>query len=135
MSVTQVDLDDEALAEAMRLMGASTKKETVNGALRDYVAHQAAGGCREAGRAGRAGASSRPRSMQLPSALGGQPSSDHVPSRPVRPVASLPYAGCVAVMGRAHRCWRVPHLRAHEGGVPLLGYKPGSPGRVGRRAG
>ncbi|MFG2598183.1 type II toxin-antitoxin system VapB family antitoxin [Streptomyces sp. NPDC048462] len=38
MSVTQVDLDDEALAEAMRLMGASTKKETVNGALRDYVA-------------------------------------------------------------------------------------------------
>ncbi|MFF7332963.1 type II toxin-antitoxin system VapB family antitoxin [Streptomyces sp. NPDC008150] len=38
MSVTQVDLDDEALAEAMRLMGATTKKETVNGALRDYVA-------------------------------------------------------------------------------------------------
>ncbi|MFE6098824.1 type II toxin-antitoxin system VapB family antitoxin [Streptomyces laurentii] len=38
MSVTQIDLDDEALAEAMRLMGASTKKETVNTALRDYVA-------------------------------------------------------------------------------------------------
>ncbi|MFG2497147.1 type II toxin-antitoxin system VapB family antitoxin [Streptomyces sp. NPDC048441] len=38
MSVTQIDLDDEALAEAMRLMGAPTKKETVNGALRDYVA-------------------------------------------------------------------------------------------------
>ncbi|WP_299531341.1 type II toxin-antitoxin system VapB family antitoxin [uncultured Streptomyces sp.] len=38
MSVTQVDLDDEALAEAMRLMGTTTKKETVNGALRDYVA-------------------------------------------------------------------------------------------------
>ncbi|MGW1073377.1 type II toxin-antitoxin system VapB family antitoxin [Streptomyces sp. NPDC002537] len=38
MSVTQIDLDDEALAEAMRLMGASTKKETVNAALRDYVA-------------------------------------------------------------------------------------------------
>ncbi|MFJ3975967.1 type II toxin-antitoxin system VapB family antitoxin [Streptomyces sp. NPDC090021] len=38
MSVTQIDLDDEALAEAMRLMGASTKKETVNMALRDYVA-------------------------------------------------------------------------------------------------
>lgn len=38
MSVTQVDLDDEALAEAVRLMGVSTKKETVNGALRDYVA-------------------------------------------------------------------------------------------------
>ncbi|MCX4969134.1 type II toxin-antitoxin system VapB family antitoxin [Streptomyces sp. NBC_00654] len=38
MSVTQVALDDEALAEAMRLMGVSTRKETVNGALRDYVA-------------------------------------------------------------------------------------------------
>ncbi|MER7179843.1 MULTISPECIES: type II toxin-antitoxin system VapB family antitoxin [Streptomyces] len=38
MSVTQIDLDDEALAEAMRLMGATTKKETVNAALRDYVA-------------------------------------------------------------------------------------------------
>ncbi|MDT3397333.1 type II toxin-antitoxin system VapB family antitoxin [Streptomyces sp. B1866] len=38
MSVTQIDLDDEALAEAMRLMGATTKKETVNTALREYVA-------------------------------------------------------------------------------------------------
>ncbi|WP_449348231.1 type II toxin-antitoxin system VapB family antitoxin [Streptomyces shaanxiensis] len=38
MSVTRIDLDDEALAEAMRLMGATTKKETVNAALRDYVA-------------------------------------------------------------------------------------------------
>ncbi|MFE0426905.1 type II toxin-antitoxin system VapB family antitoxin [Streptomyces sp. NPDC058953] len=38
MSVTQIDLDDEALAEAMRLMGTVTKKETVNAALRDYVA-------------------------------------------------------------------------------------------------
>ncbi|MDF9813073.1 type II toxin-antitoxin system VapB family antitoxin [Streptomyces sp. SPB162] len=37
MSVTQIDLDDEALAEAMRLMGLTTKKETVNAALRDYV--------------------------------------------------------------------------------------------------
>lgn len=38
MSVTQIDLDDEALTEAMRLMGVTTKKETVNTALRDYVA-------------------------------------------------------------------------------------------------
>lgn len=38
MSVTRIDLDDEALTEAMRLMGTSTKKETVNAALRDYVA-------------------------------------------------------------------------------------------------
>ncbi|GHA09409.1 hypothetical protein GCM10010345_12400 [Streptomyces canarius] len=39
--MTQIDLDDEALAEAMRLMGSTTKKDTVN--------------VREAGRARRAG--------------------------------------------------------------------------------
>ena len=38
MSVTQVDLDDEALAEAMRLSGAKSKKDTVNLALREYAA-------------------------------------------------------------------------------------------------
>jgi Arc/MetJ family transcription regulator len=38
MSVTQIDLDDDALAEAMRLSGATTKKDTVNLALREYVA-------------------------------------------------------------------------------------------------
>ncbi|CAN5489197.1 hypothetical protein BH23ACT9_BH23ACT9_22240 [soil metagenome] len=38
MAVTQIDLDDDALAEAMRLSGASTKKETVNLALREYAA-------------------------------------------------------------------------------------------------
>ncbi|MFI5566736.1 type II toxin-antitoxin system VapB family antitoxin [Streptomyces sp. NPDC051740] len=38
MSVTQIDLDDDALAEAMRLMGSTTKEDTVNEALRDYVA-------------------------------------------------------------------------------------------------
>jgi Arc/MetJ family transcription regulator len=38
MSVTQIDLDDEALAEAMRLSGARNKKETVNLALREYAA-------------------------------------------------------------------------------------------------
>jgi len=37
MSVTQIDIDDEALSEAMRLMGATTKKETVNTALREYT--------------------------------------------------------------------------------------------------
>ncbi|CAM5457859.1 hypothetical protein SAVIM338S_02909 [Streptomyces avidinii] len=37
MSATQIDLDDEALAEAMHLSGARTKKETVNLALREYV--------------------------------------------------------------------------------------------------
>lgn len=36
MSVTQIDLDDDALAEAMRLSGAKSKKETVNLALREY---------------------------------------------------------------------------------------------------
>ncbi|CAN5160030.1 type II toxin-antitoxin system VapB family antitoxin [soil metagenome] len=38
MAVTQIDLDDDALAEAMRLSGAKTKKETVNLALREYAA-------------------------------------------------------------------------------------------------
>ncbi len=37
MGVTNVEIDDEVLAEAMRLMGTSTKKDTINGALRDYV--------------------------------------------------------------------------------------------------
>jgi Arc/MetJ family transcription regulator len=38
MTVTQIDLDDEALAEVMRLSGTRSKKETVNLALREYAA-------------------------------------------------------------------------------------------------
>ena len=38
MSVTQIDLDNEALAQAMRLSGARSKKETVNRALGEYAA-------------------------------------------------------------------------------------------------
>ncbi|MEO3889197.1 type II toxin-antitoxin system VapB family antitoxin [Nonomuraea sp. B5E05] len=38
MAVTQIDVDDDALKEAMRMMGTTTKKETVNVALREYVA-------------------------------------------------------------------------------------------------
>jgi Arc/MetJ family transcription regulator len=38
MSVTQIDLDDDALNEAMRLSGAKTKKDTVNLALREFAA-------------------------------------------------------------------------------------------------
>jgi Arc/MetJ family transcription regulator len=38
VSVTQIDIDDKALAEAMRLSGAKTKKETVNLALREFTA-------------------------------------------------------------------------------------------------
>jgi Arc/MetJ family transcription regulator len=37
VAVTQIDLDDEALAETMRIAGVHTKKEAVNLALRDYV--------------------------------------------------------------------------------------------------
>lgn len=37
MAVTQIDVDDEALAEAMRLSGETTKKDTVNRALREYA--------------------------------------------------------------------------------------------------
>ena len=38
MALTQIDIDDHALAETMRLSGAKTKKEAVNLALRDFVA-------------------------------------------------------------------------------------------------
>ena len=38
MALTQMDIDDEALAEAMRLSGTKTKKDTVNLALREFVA-------------------------------------------------------------------------------------------------
>ena len=38
MAVTQIDLDDSALAEVMRRSGLVTKKDAVNEALRDYAA-------------------------------------------------------------------------------------------------
>jgi Arc/MetJ family transcription regulator len=37
MTLTQMDIDEEAPAEAMRLSGAKTKKETVNLALREFA--------------------------------------------------------------------------------------------------
>jgi Arc/MetJ family transcription regulator len=37
MSRTLLDLDDELLAEAARLLGTRTKKDTVNGALAELV--------------------------------------------------------------------------------------------------
>jgi Arc/MetJ family transcription regulator len=37
VAVTQIDLDNEALVETMRIAGVHTKKEAVNLALRDYV--------------------------------------------------------------------------------------------------
>ena len=40
MSVTPIDLDDDALAEAMRELGTTTKKDTVNAALRELVARR-----------------------------------------------------------------------------------------------
>ena len=38
MTLTQIDIDDGALSEAMRLSGAKTKKDTVNLALREFAA-------------------------------------------------------------------------------------------------
>jgi Arc/MetJ family transcription regulator len=38
MSLTTLDIDDEALAAAMQLAGAKTKKDAVNTALREYAA-------------------------------------------------------------------------------------------------
>jgi Arc/MetJ family transcription regulator len=37
---TNIDIDDEALREAQRLVGTKTKRETVNLALRELVARQ-----------------------------------------------------------------------------------------------
>jgi Arc/MetJ family transcription regulator len=37
VAVTQIDLDDEALTEIMRIAGVHTKKDAVNLAMRDYV--------------------------------------------------------------------------------------------------
>jgi Arc/MetJ family transcription regulator len=41
MSVTPIDLDDEALAQAMRELGTTTKKDTVNTALREVAERRA----------------------------------------------------------------------------------------------
>jgi Arc/MetJ family transcription regulator len=38
MSLTTLDLDDDALEKTMKLAGAQTKKEAVNTALREYTA-------------------------------------------------------------------------------------------------
>ena len=38
MALTQIDIDEDALIEAMRLSGAKTKKDTVNLALREFTA-------------------------------------------------------------------------------------------------
>jgi Arc/MetJ family transcription regulator len=38
MALTQIDIDEDALSEAMRLSGSKTKKDTVNLALREFAA-------------------------------------------------------------------------------------------------
>lgn len=38
MALTQIDIDEDALAEAMRMSGMRTKKDTVNLALREFAA-------------------------------------------------------------------------------------------------
>jgi Arc/MetJ family transcription regulator len=38
VALTQIDIDDDALAEAMRLSGTKTKTDTVNLALREFAA-------------------------------------------------------------------------------------------------
>ncbi len=40
MAITQIDLDDEALAEVMRVAQLRTKKDAVNYALREVAARQ-----------------------------------------------------------------------------------------------
>jgi Arc/MetJ family transcription regulator len=38
VTLTRIDIDEDALSEAMRLSGAKTKKDTVNLALREFAA-------------------------------------------------------------------------------------------------
>jgi Arc/MetJ family transcription regulator len=38
LAVTKIDLDEDALADAMQLSGAKTKQDTVNLALREFAA-------------------------------------------------------------------------------------------------
>jgi Arc/MetJ family transcription regulator len=38
VALTQIDIDEDALGEAMRLSGTRTKKDTVNLALREFAA-------------------------------------------------------------------------------------------------
>lgn len=38
MTITRIDIDDEALAEAMRMLGTSSAEDAVNTALREYAA-------------------------------------------------------------------------------------------------
>jgi len=38
VALTQIDIDEDALLDAMRLSGAKTKKDTVNLALREFAA-------------------------------------------------------------------------------------------------
>jgi Arc/MetJ family transcription regulator len=38
VALTQIDIDEDALAEAMSLSGTRTKKDTVNLALREFAA-------------------------------------------------------------------------------------------------
>jgi Arc/MetJ family transcription regulator len=40
MGVTEIDIDEDALAEAMRLSGGTSKTDTVNRALREYADRQ-----------------------------------------------------------------------------------------------
>jgi Arc/MetJ family transcription regulator len=40
MSITQIDLDDDELEQAMRNLGTATKKDTVNSALREVNARR-----------------------------------------------------------------------------------------------
>lgn len=41
MSMTAIDIDDDALAQARKILGTTTKKDTINAALHDVVRRQA----------------------------------------------------------------------------------------------
>jgi Arc/MetJ family transcription regulator len=52
MSKTLIDLDDDLLAKTQQILGAATKKDTVNGAMREVVRRDAANRLIDLGRKG-----------------------------------------------------------------------------------
>ena len=118
MALTQIDIDEEALAEAMRLSGAKTKKDTVNLALRDFAARHrriaalehyaalAAGWDFEEWERRRAAEKTRRR--------------DPLPARLLRAVADLARFRAAGVLGRGRLRWRGRILPSPACRIPAL---------------
>ena len=107
MALTQIDIDEDALNEAMRLSGAKTKKDTVNLALREFAGrHRRVAVALRAGRA-RHGPGGLHFTWQVgycTRRASHQPAADAVLATP-----PAPHRGGVVASGtRSRRCAGVP---------------------------